>query len=308
MPKMNVQRSVKINAPASKVYEAVKDLKHWKAWSPWLIMEPEAKVTVSENGAHYSWEGKRVGSGNMSVTDSRENKQVDYDLTFLKPWKSTSKVRFELQENGQGTHVTWFMFSSLPFFMFWMKGMMESFIGMDYQRGLMLLKDYVEDGKVHSKLTFSGSGKYPGSKYIGITTTCSMEELSTKMSSDFTLLDKLFQNHKDLPTGKPISIYHKWDLVKNKVIYTSAIPVKSTEINLNKPFVTGQIPATPVYTLQHTGPYAHLGNAWSTLFNMARSKEFRQNKKIDPFEVYENMPGAVPDNELVTSIYFPSKE
>ena len=65
-----------------------------------------------------------VGSGNMNVTAENAPQSIDYDLTFLKPWKSRAKVRFELERKGDGTKTTWFMESSLPFFMFWMKKMM----------------------------------------------------------------------------------------------------------------------------------------------------------------------------------------
>lgn len=132
-----------------------------------MILEPEATVNVEEGGKYYEWNGARIGSGNMRVSSEKENEFVELDLTFLKPWKSTSKVGFYMKEQGEGTEVTWTMDGSLPFFMFFMKKMMETFVGMDYDRGLRLLKDVVEDGEVHSKLDIEGKGEYPGGKYIG---------------------------------------------------------------------------------------------------------------------------------------------
>jgi effector-binding domain-containing protein len=38
---------------------------------------------------------------------------------------------------------------------------------------------------------------------------------------------------------------------------------------------------------------------------MQRNKEFKYRKGIDPFEVYLNMPGEVPNEQLVTEIHFP---
>ena len=40
---------------------------------------------------------------------------------------------------------------------------------------------------------------------------------------------------------------------------------------------------------------------------MQRSKTFKLNKRIDPFETYLNNPGEVPDRELVTEVHFPVK-
>jgi hypothetical protein len=48
------------------------------------------------------------------------------------------------------------MDSKQPFFQFFLKGMMTSLIGMDYERGLRMLKDYVETGSVPSTLEFPG--------------------------------------------------------------------------------------------------------------------------------------------------------
>lgn len=40
---------------------------------------------------------------------------------------------------------------------------------------------------------------------------------------------------------------------------------------------------------------------------MQRSKEYTFNKGIDPFEVYMNLPGEVPEQELITEVHFPVK-
>jgi hypothetical protein len=37
---------------------------------------------------------------------------------------------------------------------------------------------------------------------------------------------------------------------------------------------------------------------------MQRAKEFKQKKGFHPFETYVNMPGEVPDTELITDIHF----
>lgn len=307
MPKLNIERKIIINAPVEKVYRTVNDFNHWTAWSPWLIMDPEAKVKVADDAKYYSWEGQHVGSGEMKITQEKPYESVDYDLTFLKPWKSTAKVRFEMYGHGDHSHVAWYMDGSLPFFMFWMKRQMEAFVGMDYERGLQLLKDYVEDDKVHSKLEFRGIESYEGCKYVGIRTDCTSESLSSNMRNDMERLWAFMGERQDMVAGPAFSIYHKWDMVNNKIEYTSGIPVKNVPENLPAGCIEGTIPATPVHTIRHTGPYQHLGNAWSAQYNYHRGKAFKMNKKIHPFEVYVNTPGEVPDVELITDIKFPSR-
>ena len=307
MPKMNITKSILINAPADKVYDVVVDFNKWTAWSPWLIMDPEAKVDVATDAQSYSWEGTRVGSGNMKITDTQQNQQVTYDLNFLKPWKSYAKVGFDLKPEGEGTKVSWSMDSSLPFFMFWMKKQMEAFVGADYDRGLALLKDYVEDGEVHSALDFKGIENFDGCQYVGIKTDTTMDAVGTQMQKDFTALKEYFAGKSSLINGRDFSIYHKWDFVNGKVSYTAGIPVNSVPSDVPSNMMVGNIPQTKVHTVAHKGPYEHLGNAWSAQYNIERGKEFKMNKKIHPFETYLNDPADVAANELVTEIHFPAK-
>ena len=147
--------------------------------------------------------------------------------------------------------------------------MMQTYIGMDYDRGLRLLKNYIEDGEIHSKLNFIGKETLPEQQYVGITTACTMETMGKKMSEDMPRLMEFVQTSGVEPSGVPFTQYSKWDMVKNRVEYTSAVPVKSVPSNLPAGFSTGKIPATPVYTLEHVGPYPFLGNAWSTLYTLS---------------------------------------
>jgi effector-binding domain-containing protein/uncharacterized protein YndB with AHSA1/START domain len=308
MPAFHVAKSITIQASPEKVYSIISDYQHWPAWSPWLITEPGVKVEVKTGGKEYSWNGKRTGSGEMKVLKENAPHRLDMVVHFLKPWKSTSPVWFELKQQGQATEVTWSMTGSLPFFMFFMTKMMTAYIGSDYDRGLRMLKDYVETGAVPSKLDFKGIHQYTGNKYIGIKTTCTMDTLNTKMADDFGKLSTWAAKNANQMAGPGFSIYHVWDVVKNKVVYTSAFPVKEIPNPLPEEFISGTIPAIKVDTISHTGPYKHLGNAWATQYMMQRGKEFKHRKGIDPFEVYMNMPGQVSEEQLVTEIHFPVAE
>ena len=307
MPKTYVEKKVMINAPAEKVYSVISDFKQWRPWSPWMVMEPEVVVDISEDNKFYEWKGNRIGSGNMKVTNQKENNWVEIDLNFLTPWKSYAAVRFELLDKGGKTEVSWIMDSSLPFFMFFMKKMMDGFIGMAFDRGLKMQKEYIEDCVIKSKLEFIGKGSFEGTKFVGIRTTTDMDQIGTKMSADFDKLNQFIKNHENVTNGVVFSQYHKWNIVKQQVEYTSAVGVKEIPSNLSAGFVTGEIPSTSVYTLRHIGAYDHLGNAWSTLNSMQRNKEFKYNKKIHPFEVYVSNPSETDAKDLITDVNFAIK-
>jgi len=308
MPKFSVVRSTLIDAPADRVFAALNNFHTWPQWSPWLIAEPDATVNIAEDGKSYNWEGNRVGSGEMSITDEVPEKSIDYDLNFLKPWKTQAKTSFQLTPANDATKVSWTMDSSLPFFMFWMKNSMIAYIGNDYERGLALLKDYVENnGDVPSKLEFKGEEQYPGYDYVGIKTQTTQAKLGEAMMKDFERLNEYATANADNLAEKPMSIYHKWDIVRKSVIYTAALPVKQVPSTLPEGFSSGKIPATSTYTMRHIGSYGHLGNAWSTLMMMQRNKEFKVVKGIHPFETYVNSPTEVAQSELITDIRFAIK-
>src|SRR5690606_28622253 len=163
--------------------------------------------------------------------------------------KSTSKVWFGLKPEGDQTRLTWSMEGSLPFFLFWMKKMMTAYIGMDYVRGLTMLKDYVETGSVPTKLEFKGIEDFKGCYYVGIRSACDLDVIQTKMSEDFRRLELWVNENRSLVTAAPFSIYHKWDMVKRKVEYTGAYPVSQAITGLPSGLISGAIPATKVNTI-----------------------------------------------------------
>lgn len=304
MPKMNVVKSITINAPKQKIKDFLADFHNWKNWSPWLICEPEATLEYAEDGKYYKWEGKRVGVGEMKVLAETDD-QIDYDLTFLKPWKSQAKVYFNLKEENEGTQVEWVMDSSLPFFMFWMKKSMEVYIGMDYDRGLRMLKEEIEEGKIHSKLEFVGKTEFDACNYIGIKTDTAFSNIDTAMEKDFTSLHDYMTENNIETVGMPFSEYQKFDLVKDKVVYVACFPVAEKPENLPNTMMYGSFPKSNMQTIRHKGKYDHLGNAWSAIMMMERNKEFKKNKKASPFELYLNNPKETASEELLVDISIP---
>lgn len=307
MPKTRVEKSITIAASAEKVKSLITDFNYWKPWSPWFILEPDTKITISQDGKTHEWEGKRIGSGIITII-AESDTVINYDLKFLKPWKSQAKTDFiieKLDENN--TKLTWNLDGSLPFFMFWMKAMMERLIGMDYDRGLLMLKDYAEKDRVDAKLEFLGESNYAGCKYVGVKSECTIETIGEVMVEDFKKLKEFATANKDLVTDELFSVYHKFDFNKNRIVYTSGIGVKEQSQNLPNGIFNGKLPATRIHTVRHIGPYQLSGNAWSAIMSMDRAKEFMKNKKIPPMEFYRNCPTETDPKDLISDICMPIK-
>jgi uncharacterized protein YndB with AHSA1/START domain/predicted transcriptional regulator YdeE len=309
MPKIELEKSVEIDASVEKLFAIISDLANWRPWNPWLITDSEAAVDVESGGKSYSWNGKRTGSGRMQIISEQRPSSVELDLTFLKPFKSHAKVGFKIEPHGEGSKVTWSMQSSLPFFMLFMKNMMTTMIGMDYERGLTMLKDYAESGSVPSRIVERGESAYPGCKYVGISTECPLSEIGPRMSADFDKLREWQASAGIRAAADPFTTYRKWELAKGRVSYTCGIPVETLPANLPASLETGEIPQLKTYVLEHVGPYRHLGNAWSAGMQMGRGKEFRPSKAHAPFEVYPlaadgGLPSGDSDEATRTEIRF----
>lgn len=307
MPNIRVIRTQQIDAPVSKVYQTISSIKTWEHWSPWIIMDPDTVVEVAADDKSYEWSGNRTGKGHMSISREEKDKSVDYDLTFLTPYKSKAKVTFTTTERDGGTEVAWHMDSSLPWFMFWMKKMMVGFIGNDYERGLHLLKDYVEDGEVHSKLNHIGNQAYAGCTFVGFKRTCSITEMPSLMQQDFEkLMSMAYQDERADPSGA-FCQYHRFDFVKEIVNYTAGVPYSKIPTDLDPDLITGSLAASSIYTLEHVGSYHHIGNAWSTMYSMHRNKEISIKKGYHPFELYGNSPKDTKPHDLITYVNFAVK-
>jgi len=151
MGSYTVERSIIVNAPASRVHGLVDDFHSWTSWSPWEDLDPDLQRTYSGPdagvGAHYAWTGNRkAGSGSMEITGSSPE-AVDITVHFLKPFKATNQTTLSFAPVADGTQVRWVMTGeqkgAMAVFGKFMK--MDKLIGPDFEKGLARLKAVAEE-------------------------------------------------------------------------------------------------------------------------------------------------------------------
>ena len=305
MPAIQVTKSILIEAPMDRVFGYIVDFNHWLLWSPWLLAEPDAVVAITNEGRSYHWRGEIVGEGKIDVVridESGPTKRVECALEFLRPFRSRSQTGFLLASEGENTRVEWNMKSSLPFFLFWMKDSMKVWIGMDYKRGLLRLKDLCEKGEVLSSLEVPGLGRMNGFHYLGLEGKAHMDEMGKALPAAF---ERLFA-HCPETSGSPTVLYRKWDLKNQVGSFTACLPIESPWTRLPEGLIVGQVPDSAVYRILHTGPYHHIGNAWSVGMSH-RKKRYKGARHMPPMERYLNDPTKVPPREYLTEVLFPTK-
>lgn len=304
MPAYHVEKTVKINGSKSQVLAEISDFRQWPAWSPWLILEPKCSLNYTgeqgQESAGYSWDGDMVGAGEMQLTGIGEQ-QLEMSLTFLRPFKSEAKVVFDIIEQADSCLVTWHMYGSLPFYLFFMKKMMQGWIGMDYERGLRMLKSVVETTKVNSTPEIIGYAEQPAQYYIGLTHSASIEAIGPIMREDFARLNEYVRDKNIVVTGAPFTLYHKMNMVTTESNFTSALPV-SEKIEVPAPFEFHQLKATKTWQVKHTGHYEFLGNAWALAMMASRHQKVKTRKKPMGIERYLNDPATTPAEALETQV------
>lgn len=150
---MVVSRSIQIQASPEKVYDLIANFRNWNGWSPWDKLDPnlERRFDGAEagKGAHYAWTGnKKVGSGEMTITEATEPSRVVIALHFIAPWETTNTTEFTLAPRDGHTEVTWNMRGPSPFIVKLMSLLfnMEKAIGKDFEKGLAAMKNVAEAG------------------------------------------------------------------------------------------------------------------------------------------------------------------
>jgi uncharacterized protein YndB with AHSA1/START domain len=149
--KMQVQRSITIEAPARIVFPYVNDLKLFNQWSPWASADPDAQYTFegpgSGVGARMLWGSKDpgVGTGVQEIVASDPNRRVEVVLDFGD--QGTSSSYYELESDGGNTIITWGFHSEFGYDLVerYFGFMMDDMVAAEYDKGLTKLKAVVEN-------------------------------------------------------------------------------------------------------------------------------------------------------------------
>ena len=184
---------------------------------------------------------------------------------------------------------------------------METFIGMDYERGLGMLKVYLETGSVSSYSIIEGNVMLPEQRYIGIPNQCTLDELGTVMKNDFEKLYDFMKENDIAMDSIPFCIYNRFDIFRKEAEYIACIPVKK-ELSLPQGWVKGKVSSQEALKTIHKGAYLHLGNAWMTGMSYARVKKIKTGKRPVGYEFYPNNPYDTAEEDLITEIYLPLRQ
>jgi len=312
--KMDIKRTVSVDAPASFVFSQINDLQKWPQWSPWAKRDAEMKNTYTGNpgvGQVNTWKSETEGNGSQEIIAMTANENLKTKLNF-EGMDSDNFAEFTLDEKGGKTDVSWTMDSGEFPFMF--RGM-ATLLGMvsqtekDYEAGLATLKSNAE-------ATFAAlPTKYDGFEVKEtITSDKSYLGVRATVSADPAVVAAFYQ--KNLPNafgvvtknnvmgeGMPRGLFYTYDIEKGESDMCAAVPT-SKEIDAPEGFTSFTIKGGKSLILDYYGDYAGTGKAHDAMEKYMNDRGLIF--KGPAMEEYVTDPMTEPDpNKWLTKIYYP---
>ena len=148
-----VERRITVNRPKNEVFEYIKYLKNQDNYSKWSTMDPSMEKTYRGTDATIgfvsAWSSQKsdVGKGEQEITQIKEGERVDYELRFIKPFKSTSEAYMATERvSDKQTAVIWGVNGQINYPMNLMLLFMDfdKMLGDDLEQGLRNLKSKLE--------------------------------------------------------------------------------------------------------------------------------------------------------------------
>lgn len=306
--KLEVSKNVSIHAPVGAVFEELNDLKRWETWQYWNTLDPEMKIQYSENtigtGASYSWQGPKLGDGNLALSESIPDKSVSIKMDF---GGNPASAVYSLEPDGENTTLT-FNFANdqgINPIGRWINVFMKGEIEKSFDYAGEKIKSIAE---AKPKFTYVITEEtIPTINYVGLMHTMSPEDptaISAQMAKMFTELETMLKKSKIEITGYPFALYPKFteesmDMICAMPVSADArVPAKyKVETNAGGPAIKG------IYK----GDYNNLMALHLELDQYLQYKGLTMNGA--PMEVYVTDPMLEKDTtKWITEIYYPVKK
>jgi len=118
-----IEREIIVNKPVKEVFDYVKYLRNSEQYNKWVMTDPNMKKeyvgTDGTVGFIYKWDSqnKQVGQGEQEIIGMSENKKIDYELRFIRPFPNTANGYMVTEPAGNATKVKYIFRGPGKYFM-----------------------------------------------------------------------------------------------------------------------------------------------------------------------------------------------
>ena len=301
-----VRRGLLIDAPTGEVFAAIRNLKTWPEWSPWLLHEPDTKIVYSEDnqqeGGSYSWDGKLVGAGKLSHLNISPDSRIEQQIEFTRPFKSLNQVNWYFENRNGSTYLEWEMLGSMPFLFRFMIKDIKPMISKDYDLGLALLSGYLLPASSHPTFKFCGSESLDNFQYWSIPFSGNLRDMQAIRKPGIIALETAAGEN----AGLGLTIYRQNDWRQSHYRGEVAIPVNESSPNSN--YANRLFKGGNYYRVEVNGDHDFLPLAWYAAFSHCRMHGIKLDKSRPSLEIYNDSPESIVDSKPIkTTLYVPVK-
>lgn len=302
--RIEVSRSVTIQATPEAVFDYANEIRNFNDWSPWYRMDTAAKYVFegpdSGKGASMKWESDsaNVGKGSMVYTESIPYSVIKQDLNFMEGGIAKSEYRFSLSDSG--TVMTWSFAveaGANPLLRI-LGAFMDGMIGRDFEQGLSRLKKTLEaEPALQVRLV-----DFPELHFLSVRAKADERSISEVLGKSYARIMSVMQQQGLVFADAPFAIYHSPPPVFDMEI---GIPVvdpgrKSGDV------LPGSLGPCKAVMVRYFGAYEKTVEAHAAI-----DRHIKENGLTvigSPWEMYVTDPATEKDTaKWETDIYYPVK-
>jgi hypothetical protein len=144
-----VERSVSVNLPADSAFAAAADFSIRDKWDPWVTADTGAvtsfEIKPGYTGSRWNWKGKKIGEGEVEITEVKPGKSFKAILRFLRPNRMTARIDWIFEPRGESTLCRWIISGELSYPANRLFGLfIDDILGASMERGLSGFKKSIE--------------------------------------------------------------------------------------------------------------------------------------------------------------------
>lgn len=305
--KLEISKSISINASAPHVFEEINNLERWEQWQYWNTLDPEMKITYGEKkegtGASYSWTAPQLGDGSLTIKESIPDKSIAIELKFA---DSPASGFYSLEPDGENTKLN-FNFSNdagMNPIGHWINVFMKGEIEKSFDYAGEKIKSIAE---AKPKFTYTLTEEnVPSISYVGIMHTMSPKDpaaISEQTGKMFTELDNALKKAKVTITGHPFCMYPKY--TEESMDFVCAFPV-AADAKVPSKYKVEQTEGGLAVKGVHQGSYNNMQLIHNEIASYIKYKNLTESGA--PWEVYITDPMMEKDTaKWITEVYYPVK-
>jgi|GEM_PF-686945 len=308
-----VTRHISMGPDPELVYGMLIDFSKRSKWDPWMEREPEATIKIlghpGEPGSGWSWKGKAIGSGMITLREMIPPRRIISDLEFFKPNEKSATVTWTIADSADQTWVEWSISGLLSYPFDRLLGpFYDRMMGGDMEQGLLNLNQYCERVDAIPKQVRIGEIKIKETEprmVLSIQTKTIMDQVVEVLDTSYKMILEYIRKNHSAVIGSPMVIYSNFSERTRDVTLEAVMGVADVLPSSGK-ITFSNLPSRPVVYTVHYGPYHTISSTYDSMLQYIA----RHNLNItgDAWEEYINDPASVDsDYQLQTIVYFPIK-